>query len=390
MAKYIEVIEWMDDSGQEIVHRYEVGGEIKIGAQLVVQESQWAVFFRDGRALDVFGPGRHTLTTLNIPLLSKVLNLPFGGTSPFRADVYYVNRKVFTDMKWGTKEPIPFRDAEFSAVNLRAFGKYAIRVTDAQLFINTFVGSKGCQTTDDVESYTKDLVVARLADVLGENLKSVLDLAQYYDELAEALKARVKEDFAKYGLEVVDLFLGAITPPETVQKAIDERASMAAIGNLGGYMQYKAARSMEEAASNTAGGGSGAAAGMGMGVGAGMGMMIPGMINQAMNQGQQPPGGGGGAGAAAAGAAAGLIACAACNAQVPAGSKFCPSCGKPILPPGTTPCPQCGTPNPEGAKFCMNCGQALGPKTTACPECGAEVPAGAKFCMGCGHAMGEG
>ena len=143
MAQYIEVIEWLDDTGKEMVHRFEMGGEIKVGAQLVVQETQWAVFFRDGKALDVFGPGRHTLTTLNVPLLSKFINMPFGGTSPFRADVYYVNRKVFTDMKWGTKEPVLFRDAEFAMIRLRAFGKYAVKVADPQLFIATYVGSAG-------------------------------------------------------------------------------------------------------------------------------------------------------------------------------------------------------------------------------------------------------
>src|SRR5512135_3206640 len=152
MAQYIEVIEWLDDTGREMVHRFEMGGEIKVGAQLVVQETQWAVFFRDGKALDVFGPGRHTLTIMNVPLLSKFINMPFGGTSPFRADVYYVNRKVFTDMKWGTKEPVLFRDAEFSMIRLRAFGKYAVKVADPQLFIATYVGSAGVQDSDGVES----------------------------------------------------------------------------------------------------------------------------------------------------------------------------------------------------------------------------------------------
>ena len=382
MAQYVEVIEWFDESGKEMVHRYQMGGEIKVGAQLVVQESQWAVFFRDGKALDVFPPGRHTLTTLNIPLLSKLINLPFGGTSPFRADVYFVNRKVFTDMKWGTKEPVLFRDTEFQMVRLRAFGKYATKVREPQLFINTFVGSRGAEGSDEVESYTKDMIVARLNDVLGENLKTVLDLPRYYDELSEALKVRVKEDFSKYGLELVDFFIGAITPPEEVQKVIDEKSGMAAVGNMGSYMQFKAAKSMEEAAANPSG--NGAASGMGLGVGAGMGMMIPGMIGQAMQQA--------GAATAAAGAApkdAGTaLVCQACGQSNAAGSKFCAGCGKPLTAPGVA-CPKCGTQNPQGSKFCNNCGQSLAPQVVTCQVCQTPNPAGAKFCSNCGKPMGE-
>lgn len=368
MAKYIEVIEWFDPTGNEMVHRFEMGGEIKIGAQLVVQESQWAIFFRDGKALDVFGPGRHTLTTLNIPLLNKLINLPFGGTSPFRADVYYVNRKVFTDMKWGTKEPVLFRDSEFQMIRLRAFGKFATKVESPQLFINNFVGSQGLQNSDGVEAYTKDMIVARLNDVLGENLKTVLDLAKMYDEVSEALKARVKDDFAKYGLELVDFFINAITPPEEVQKIIDERSGMAAVGNMGSYMQFKAAKSMEEAAKNTSG--SGAATGMGFGVGAGMGMMMPGMIQGAQNQ---AAGGG-------APASAGVVVCPACNAQNADSAKFCAGCGGSLA---LALCPFCSAKNPPGAKFCTACGKNIG--TVPCPKCKANNPAGTKFCSQCGE-----
>ena len=181
------------------------------------------------------------------------------------------------------------------------------------------------QDSDGVESYTKDMIVARLNDVLGENMKTILDLAKVYDELSEALKARVRDDFKKYGLELVDFLIGAITPPEEVQKMIDERAGMAAVGNMNAYMQFKAAKSMEEAAKNTSGG---ASNGMGLGMGAGMGMMIPGMIGQAMQQA-------GAAVTAGAGATASntAILCPACGRPNAPGAKFCDACGKPMQSP---------------------------------------------------------
>lgn len=383
MAQYLEVIEWLDDTGKEMVHRFGMGGEIKVGAQLVVQETQWAVFFRDGKALDVFGPGRHTLTTMNVPILSKLINMPFGGTSPFRADVYYVNRKVFTDMKWGTKEPVLFRDSEFSMIRLRAFGKYATRVQDPQLFIATFVGSAGAQDSDGVESYTKDMIVARLNDVLGENMKTILDLAKVYDELSEALKARVRDDFKKYGLELVDFLIGAITPPEEVQKVIDERSGMAAVGNMNAYMQFKAAKSMEEAAKNTSGG---ASNGMGLGMGAGMGMMIPGMIGQAMQQAGASVAAANQQGAGGGAAANTAILCPVCGRPNAPAAKFCDACGKPMQAPGI-PCPACKAPNIPGAKFCSACGKPMAPPTMTCPSCATENLAGAKFCSACGKPM---
>ncbi|HEX6863937.1 MAG TPA: SPFH domain-containing protein, partial [Thermoanaerobaculia bacterium] len=269
----MQVIEYHDPTGQTMVARFPSQGTsaIRLGSQLIVEESQQAVFFRDGKALDTFGPGRHTLATQNVPILASVFGIPFGGESPFQAAVVFVSTKTFLDLKWGTKEPVIFRDQELSMVRLRAFGKFAVRVVNAQVFVNTVVGTMGLYSTNGVEDYFRDAIVARLTDVLGENLTSVFDLPKLYDELAIALKSRVADDFTKYGIELVDLFVGAITPPEEVQKLIDERTGMAAVGDMNAYMKFKTARAIGDAAQAGGEGGGLTGAGLGAGLGAGIG-----------------------------------------------------------------------------------------------------------------------
>ncbi len=295
MPQLMEVLEFFDETGDTMVARVPPGGdcEIKWGAQLTVRESQAAVFFRDGRALVTFLPGRHVLKTQNIPVLTKlVTRFGYGADSPFRAEVYFVNQKLFAGLKWGTPAPIPFRDSELQMIRLGAFGIYSIRIDKPALFVNRIVGTQGLYRNEDIEEYLRGLIVGRLVDLFGEIVESVFDLPSHYDDLGAGAKAKLGPEFTAAGLGLVDFVVNAITPPPGVEAMIDERSGMAAVGDMNKFMQYKAAKALQDAAQQSGGG---AGMGMGLGAGVGMGMMMPGMINQAFRQVQGQPSAPGGA-----------------------------------------------------------------------------------------------
>lgn len=264
-GELIDIIEWVDSSSDTMVYRFErYNHEIKYGAKLVVREGQAAVFVNEGRLADVFTPGTYTLETQNLPLLSTLLGWKYGFESPFKAEVYFVSTRRFTDLKWGTKNPVMLRDQEFGPVRLRAFGTYVVRVTDPAQFIREIVGTDGHFTTDHITDQLRNMIVARFTDILGESGIPLLDLAGNYDELGEFVSNRLEAEFATYGLEVPKLLVENISLPPQVEEALDKRTSMGVIGNLRDYTQFQAAEAMRDAA-KTAGGTAGAGIGMGMG-----------------------------------------------------------------------------------------------------------------------------
>jgi membrane protease subunit (stomatin/prohibitin family) len=367
---FLENLEWFDDTGQELVHRLpeEGSGEIKYGAQLTVRESQAGVFFYKGKAVGAFGPGRHTLKTLNIPLLTKIASLPWGGTSPLRAEMYFINLKVFTNLKWGTRDPVAFKDSELGLIRLRAFGVFNLQIVQPVLFVNSLVGTQGIYTTAEIEEYLNRVIVSRFNDFMGDKIDSILNLPSKYDELSQGLSERLTDDFSHFGIRMTHLYINAITPPPEVQQAIDDRSRMGVFDDMNKLMQMKAAMAMEKASESDGG--------SGVGMGTGLGLMMPAMFAQyfatARPQTNEPQP---------------EAKCPECENVIPAHSKFCPDCGHQLLV--FEQCPRCSKNLTPSAKFCSRCGHSVDEKQASrfCPNCGNENLADAVFCNECGEQL---
>ncbi|MFN3418946.1 MAG: SPFH domain-containing protein [Pyrinomonadaceae bacterium] len=368
LNQFIEVIEWLDDTGTTLVYRFPVyQQEIKNGAQLIVRESQAAVFVFEGQVADVFSPGRYTVDGGNTPILSKLGAWKFGFNSPIKAEVYFVNTKQFTDLKWGTSNPLMLRDADFGIVRLRAFGAYSLRVADPAQFIRQIAGTGAKFQTDDIDTQLKRAIVSEFSDALGELKIPALDLASQYKELGDAIRAKINEDFVSYGLEVTKFYVENISVPPEVEAALDKRASMGALGDAQRYMQFQAADALRDAAQNEGGG-----AGLGAGLGAGFAVGNQ-MANVFGSQANQP----------ASSSAAASVACPQCGKPNSPTAKFCAECGG-KMQVAQIPCIKCGATLREGAKFCSECGASQ--EKQKCANCGSELSAGAKFCPECGTA----
>ncbi len=370
---FLEVIEWFDETGRELVHRIpqKGSGEIKFGAQLIVRESQAGVLFYKGKACDAFGPGRHTLRTANIPVLTKILALPWGMSSPLRAEVYVANMKVFPNLKWGTREPVAFKDSELGLVRLRAHGVFNIQVVQPVLFINSLVGTMGKYTTQEIEEYLKRVIISRFNDHLGENLDSLFNLPGRYDELSEGLQKRLQDDYSRFGLGLKHIYITSITPPPEVQKAIDDKSRLSVIKDLDRLVKMKAAMAMEKASESTGDAGSG--------LGMGLGFMMPAMFAETLRPQTRT-----GAGTSAAPEE---INCPDCKNPIPKDAKFCLHCGHQQLV--FDQCVNCGKNLPPNAKFCSKCGHPADEKPTpkVCPNCKTENLPGSAFCNQCGEKL---
>lgn len=324
------------------------------GSQVIVNQSQEAVFFKGGQALDVLGAGTHTLQTSNIPLLRGLIKAPFGGQTPFAAEIYYINKAVNLDVKWGTNNPIPILDPKYNVfVPVRAFGQFGVQVADSRLFVVQIAGTLGEFTVDALANYFRGALLMRAKDYIAETIINrkinILEISAHLEEMSAGIGEKLEGDFSKFGVKLVNFYLNSVDVPDDddsvvrLKKALADKAEMDILG--AGYNTKRTFDTLEKAAGNEGGG---AGAGMGLGVGLGAGVGVGGLMSNVLGQAA--------------------------------------STKNPAAVPATAPCPACRADNAPGARFCSSCGKPMG--AAKCGKCQAELSAGAKFCSACGEKQG--
>lgn len=365
---------WEDSVKDEnVMYRYP--RNIEWNDNVVVREDEWAIFFRDGKAMHIFDrPGRYAMTTQTVPVLGK-LGAAITGIKQL-GEVYFVNMRELRG-KFGTTEPLAFRDPDFGIVRIRAFGKFAYKVDDPMLFITKFVGTEGMTSSDKVIDWLKSELVQCFNDSLGKLKRdknmAIVDIPAYLFEMEQIIISKLSGETKQYGLKITNIAGLSINLPPEVQEAIDKGGAMSTLGV--NYMQYqtgKAIEGMGKGAEKGGDAGAGTLAGLGAGMGAGVGMgqaIAQGMAQQPQQQ-QQPQQ-----------SAKPKIKCQKCGAELPEGSKFCKECGTKITKTGSLACPKCGAEVSKGVKFCNECGAKM---ILTCPKCGKSEKPGTKFCKECG------
>lgn len=367
------------DGSPWLIHKYP-SEEFVLGSQLVVNQGQEALFFKGGEALDLFGAGTHTLHTGNLPLLKKLVNLPFGGKTPFTAEVYYINKTSRLDMKWGTQNPFQLEDPKFGLIlSIRSHGSYGIRIVDSRMFVSELVGAIPNGATVNyafVASYFSGLLTSCIKTVISSFMIrqriSFLEVTAYLRELSKECEEEISKEFERFGAEIVNFYIEAISPPKDEFEKLRTYKEELSLGD-DFYRQRRTFDIMEKMADNPASGGL-ANAGIGLGMGFGVAPVAQEMFsNTAGNLNTNTVN---------SNVSSNGSTCPHCNAKNPAGQKFCGECGKPIVV-GTI-CPNCGKVNATGQKFCGDCGTKLAKK---CAACGTDNDLNQKFCGNCGEKL---
>ncbi len=367
--QFKKVIQWETDNANDIIYKYplEKKEEIMKNSQLVVREGQKAMFIQEGKLADVFGPGTYKLDDIkNLPLLTQLYNWKYLWESPYTGDIYFISTKQFTNMKWGTANPVMMRDKDFGVVRVRGFGVYSFSVGTPTNALRELIGSMSSFTVKDVDDYFKKIITSTLSNVIAESKIAALDLAASYDELAELAKQKVAEEFEKIGIVIKSLYIENLSLPEEVEKMLDKRTN---IGVMGGVMQQHAQMETLEAMRSAADNPNGVS-GMGIGLGAGLGFGKVFADNMATVS--DPT---------AVKESEAKIVCPNCGAEIGKKAKFCPECGQTVKPAKKV-CPKCGAEIGAKAKFCPECGADVNERV--CKECGAKLKPSQKFCPECG------